>query len=143
MEEIALRHPDCRCELILLRDAGYQLSFDQCSQELTLLGAEVARKVRHLSKDPLHEVYPHIYCSQSERGADDGSGFSNTGSSCRSGGAVNVRRVAALLRELAEALEQEQPTKPRRRQPVEPTNAPKPDAVAKVRRALRRQGVAA
>lgn len=56
---------------------------------------------------------------------------------------MNIRRVAALLRELAEALEQAQPTKTRRRAPVEPTNPPRPDAVAKVRRALRRQGVAA
>jgi hypothetical protein len=56
---------------------------------------------------------------------------------------VNIRRVAALLRELAEALEQEQPAKARRRSSVEPTNPPRPDAVAKVRRALRRQGVAA
>ena len=56
---------------------------------------------------------------------------------------MNVRRVATLLRELAEALEQEQPTKARRRAPVEPTHPPKPDAVARVRRAPRRQGVAA
>lgn len=62
---------------------------------------------------------------------------------CRESRVVNIRRVAALLRELAEALEQEQQAKPRRRTRVEPTHPANPEAVAKVRRALRRQGVAA
>lgn len=60
-------------------------------------------------------------------------------------GSVNVRRIAALLRELAEALEQqdEQP-KPKRR-PLASVPAPtaRPEVVAKVRRNLRRAGIVA
>jgi hypothetical protein len=61
---------------------------------------------------------------------------------------MNARRVAALLRELADALEQDDPAvKPRtRRRPlVEPTDAPavSPETMDRVRRRLRKSGVAA
>lgn len=58
---------------------------------------------------------------------------------------MNVRRVAALLRELAEALEQEEPVKPRKRPLVEPKNPPpvSPETMERVQRKLRKAGVAA
>jgi hypothetical protein len=61
---------------------------------------------------------------------------------------MNVRRVAALLRELAEALEQDDPARkpqrPRKRPLVEPKGPVpevRPEVVDKVRRALRRKGI--
>lgn len=60
---------------------------------------------------------------------------------------MNVRRVAALLRELADAIEQDDPAakKPTRKRPTakaEPEGPPpSPEAVARVRRALRRKGI--
>jgi hypothetical protein len=60
---------------------------------------------------------------------------------------MNVRRVAALLRELADAIEQDDPaTKPKqRKRPLVSVAAPKarPEVVEKVRRALRRKGIVA
>ncbi len=60
---------------------------------------------------------------------------------------MNVRRIAALLRELAEALEQDDPSsrpRPRKRPLVEPKGPVpevRPEVVDKVRRALRRKGI--
>ena len=63
------------------------------------------------------------------------------------GSAVNTRRVAALLRELADAMEQPDPAvkQPLRKRPlVEPTDAPTVSATTmdRVRRGLRKRGVA-
>ena len=94
----------------------------------------------------MHLDYLRIYSGQVTLtcGVCDGRRVGSIANGCcRESPVVNIRRVAALLRELAEALEQEQQAKPRRRARVEPTHPPNPDAVAKVRRALRRQGVAA
>ena len=57
---------------------------------------------------------------------------------------MNVRRVAALLRELADALEHEEPAKPRRRPLVEPVNPPvvSAETADRVRRNLRKAGIA-
>lgn len=57
---------------------------------------------------------------------------------------MNVRRIAALLRELADAIEQpEAAKKPRRKTVAAPTAEVSPEAEARARRALRKQGVAA
>lgn len=57
---------------------------------------------------------------------------------------MNVKRVASLLRELADAIEQEAPARPRRRMLApQPERPPSQDMIAKVRRTLRKQGVAA
>lgn len=56
---------------------------------------------------------------------------------------MNTARVASLLRQLAEAIDEE-PPKPRpRRRTIGPTpeQPPSPDMIAKVRRTLRKQGV--
>ena len=55
---------------------------------------------------------------------------------------MNVRRVAALLRELADELEKPEPAKPRRR-PLALVQGPaaKPEVLAKVQRGLRRAGI--
>lgn len=55
---------------------------------------------------------------------------------------MNLLRVAALLRELADVLEQPEHVKPKRR-PVGPAPAPaSPEAIVKVQRKLRRMGIA-
>lgn len=57
---------------------------------------------------------------------------------------MNVKRIASLLRELADELERPEPTKkPRRKTVVAPTVDVSPEAEARARRALRKQGVAA
>lgn len=60
------------------------------------------------------------------------------------GDAMNTRRVAALLRELAAALEQADEQPKAKRRPLAIVAAPpvRPEMVAKVRRSLRRQGIA-
>jgi hypothetical protein len=56
---------------------------------------------------------------------------------------VNERRVAALLRELAEALEApDEKKRPRRLHVAPPDKAPSPEARALVQRTLRRKGLA-
>lgn len=56
-------------------------------------------------------------------------------------------RIPSLLRELADAFDEllaAEPAPPRRRRVIPPTGPePRPEAMAKVRRSLRRQGVAA
>lgn len=57
---------------------------------------------------------------------------------------MNVKRVASLLRELADAIEQTLPVRPRRRAIAPPPeNKPDEATVARVRRNLRKGGVAA
>jgi hypothetical protein len=56
---------------------------------------------------------------------------------------MNERRVAALLRELADALEAPaEPKRPRRLNVAPPEKAPSPEARALVQRTLRRKGLA-
>jgi hypothetical protein len=56
---------------------------------------------------------------------------------------VNVKRVAALLRELADAIEQEAPKRKRRKRIEAPAVEPTAEAKDAARRALRKAGVAA
>lgn len=56
---------------------------------------------------------------------------------------MNRQRVAALLRELADAIEADEPARPRKRPIVKVDKEPDPEKVAGVRRSLRRRGVAA
>jgi hypothetical protein len=57
---------------------------------------------------------------------------------------MNRKRVAALLRELADAIEQEEPKRsPRRRSVVAPPAEVSPQAEERARRALKKHGVAA
>jgi hypothetical protein len=56
---------------------------------------------------------------------------------------VNIRRVAALLRELADVLEQPDPQARPKRRPIGPAPVPvSPEAIIKVQRKLRRLGIA-
>lgn len=57
--------------------------------------------------------------------------------------AMNIRRVASLLRELADAIEQPDAERPRRRTVVRPGTEPSQGKVDEVRRKLRKAGVAA
>lgn len=63
---------------------------------------------------------------------------------------MNAKRLAQLFREraaidmeIAEALEQEEPKRPRKRATTEPTVKPTDDAVERTRRTLRKKGYAA
>lgn len=56
---------------------------------------------------------------------------------------MNIRRVASLLRELADAIEQPDAERPRRRTVVRPGTEPSQGKVDEVRRKLRKAGVAA
>lgn len=56
---------------------------------------------------------------------------------------MNIRRVASLLRELADAIEQPDTERPRRRPVVRPEGEPSQGKVDEVRRKLRKAGVAA
>jgi 3-oxoacyl-[acyl-carrier-protein] synthase III len=59
------------------------------------------------------------------------------------GDPVNIRQVAALLRELADAIEQEEPKRPRKRRVDAPAVEVSAEATEAARRALRKAGVAA
>lgn len=57
---------------------------------------------------------------------------------------MNIPRVAAALRELADALEEPARVRPRRKpRAPEPETQPRPELVAQVRRTVRRKGIAA
>jgi hypothetical protein len=56
---------------------------------------------------------------------------------------VNVRRVAALLRELADALDEPKQVRERKRVRAELPVKPSEATMAKVQRSLRKRGIAA
>jgi hypothetical protein len=56
---------------------------------------------------------------------------------------VNARRIAALLRELADAFEQEEPKRKRKKHIAAPDVEPTKEAKDAAQRALRKAGVAA
>jgi hypothetical protein len=56
---------------------------------------------------------------------------------------MNIKRIASLLRELADAIEQEEPKRPKRKNVAAPDEPVSDEAKAKAQRALRKAGVAA
>ena len=59
------------------------------------------------------------------------------------GAQMNPRRIASLLRELADAFEQEEPKRKRRKHVAPPDVEPTKEAKEAAQRALRKAGVAA